>query len=65
MNDCPPCNHDCNQGRDCPARKREAALQAKNAKQRNEIARLTQALEKLTAEKAKLLADIKWMRGEA
>ena len=41
-----------------------AALQAKIAKQKNEIARLTQALEKATAEKAKLLADLKWMRGE-
>ena len=39
-------------------------LRKKAAKQRNEIARLTQALEKATAEKAKLLADLKWMRGE-
>lgn len=42
----------------------DAKLQSINAKQKNEIARLTQALEKCTAEKAKLLADIKWMRGE-
>ncbi len=41
-----------------------AKLQSKLAKQRNEIARLTQALEKCAAEKAKLLSDIKWMRGE-
>jgi hypothetical protein len=39
-------------------------LRSKLAKQRNEIARLTQALEKLTEEKAKLLSDVKWMRGE-
>jgi peptidoglycan hydrolase CwlO-like protein len=39
-------------------------LRSKLAKQRNEIARLTQSLEKLTEEKAKLLSDIKWMRGE-
>ena len=41
-----------------------AALHAKIAKQRSEIARLTQALEKATAEKVKLLSDLKWMRGE-
>ena len=41
-----------------------AALQSKLGKQRNEIARLTQLNEKLMAEKAKLLADLKWMRGE-
>jgi hypothetical protein len=41
-----------------------AALHAKIAKQRSEIARLTQALEKATAEKGKLLDEIKWMRGE-
>ena len=39
-------------------------LRSKMAKQRNEIARLTQLAEKLRAEKAKLLDDIKWMRGE-
>lgn len=41
-----------------------ATLRSKIAKQRNEIGRLTQALEKCAAEKAKLLSDIKWMRGE-
>ena len=39
-------------------------LQSKIAVQRSEIARLTQALEVATKEKAALLADIKWMRGE-
>lgn len=41
-----------------------APLHAKIARQKNEIARLTQALEKVTEERAKLLADLKWMRGE-
>ena len=39
-------------------------LQAKLAKQRNEIGRLTQLNKKLQEEKAKLLSDLKWMRGE-
>jgi len=39
-------------------------LNAKMAKQRNEIARLTKLVEQLKAEKAKLLSDLKWMRGE-
>jgi len=39
-------------------------LQSKIAIQRNEIARLTQRLEVLTKEKAELLRDLKWMRGE-
>ena len=39
-------------------------LQAKAAKQRNEVARLTQLVEKLREDNRKLLSDIKWMRGE-
>lgn len=39
-------------------------LQSKVATQRNEIARLTQVVEKLMEDKRKLVADIKWMRGE-
>ncbi len=39
-------------------------VQSKTATQRNEIARLTQKLEAVTEQKARLLADIKWMRGE-
>jgi ABC-type transporter Mla subunit MlaD len=39
-------------------------LQAKNQKQRTEIARLTQHVEALMADKQSLLADVKWMRGE-
>ena len=41
-----------------------STLRSKVAKQRNEIGRLTQLNEKLMAEKAKLLADLKWMRGQ-
>jgi len=44
--------------------KENAKLQSKIAIQRTEIARLTQKLERLTKEKAELLRDIKWMRGE-
>jgi flagellar motility protein MotE (MotC chaperone) len=40
------------------------ALQTKVAKQKNEIARLTQRVEQLNKEKAKLLSDLKWIRGE-
>lgn len=40
------------------------SLNAKVAKQRNEIARLTKLVEQLNAEKAKLLSDLKWIRGE-
>lgn len=39
-------------------------LQGKAAKQRNELARVTQKMERLAADKAKLLDDIKFMRGE-
>jgi len=41
-----------------------ARLRAKIAKQRNEVARLTQKLRAVTADKMALLKDIKWMRGE-
>lgn len=39
-------------------------LQSKIDKQRWEIERLLQQVQKLRREKAKLLADLKWMRGE-
>ena len=41
-----------------------ATLKSKAAKQRNEIARLTQALEVATEEKRRAVDDLKWMRGE-
>jgi prefoldin subunit 5 len=41
-----------------------ADLQSKSAKQRNEIARLTQAVERLQKDKAKLINDLKWIKGE-
>jgi hypothetical protein len=41
-----------------------ADLQAKSAKQRNEVARLTQLVEKLREDNRKLLSDLKWVRGE-
>tara|TARA_R110001606_G_scaffold16174_1_gene65500 strand:+ start:71 stop:256 length:186 start_codon:yes stop_codon:yes gene_type:complete len=41
-----------------------ARLRSKLAKQRTEIARLTQKLEKLTEQKSEVVRDIKWMRGE-
>lgn len=41
-----------------------ADLQAKSAKQRNEVARLTQKVEELMEDKRKLLSDLKWLRGE-
>ena len=39
-------------------------LQGKAAKQRNELARVTQKMERRAADKAKLLDDIKFLRGE-
>ncbi len=39
-------------------------LQSKNAKQRDEITRLTRQVEALRKANAKLLSDLKWMRGE-
>jgi hypothetical protein len=39
-------------------------LQAKNDKQRNDIARLTMKLVAVTKDKTDLLRKIKWMRGE-
>ena len=40
-----------------------AAMHSKMAKQSNEIARLLQALEKVTREKLELLEEINWIRG--
>jgi len=39
-------------------------LQSKIDKQREEIARLTRQVQTLRKENAKLLSDLKWMRGE-
>lgn len=39
-------------------------LQGKAAKQRNELARVTQKMERIAADKSKLLDDIKFLRGE-
>jgi len=41
-----------------------AKLQSKIAIQRNEIARLTQLVEKLMAQRDQLHKDLQWMRGE-
>lgn len=41
-----------------------AYIEKKLDKQRNEIARLTQLVDKLTREKKELLSDLKWIRGE-
>ena len=41
-----------------------AHLKSKMAKQKNEIARLTELVKQLQADKAKLLSDLKWIRGE-
>ena len=39
-------------------------MQSKLPAQRNEIARLQQLVERLMKDKAELLRDLKWMRGE-
>ena len=39
-------------------------LQSKNSRQRNDIARLNQSLERVTKDKLSLLSDIKFLRGE-
>lgn len=39
-------------------------MQSKLSVQRNEIARLQQLVERLMKDKAELLRDLKWMRGE-
>jgi len=39
-------------------------LQSKIAVQRNEIARLTQLVQKLMEQRDQLTKDLKWMRGE-
>jgi len=41
-----------------------AKLQSKVAVQRNEIARLTQVVENLMAQRDQLTKDLQWMRGE-
>jgi RNase P protein component len=41
-----------------------AKLQSKVAVQRNEIARLTQLVERLMDQRDSLTKDLKWMRGE-
>jgi len=41
-----------------------ATLRSKAAKQRNEVARLTKAVEELQEMNKRLTAQIKWMRGE-
>jgi septal ring factor EnvC (AmiA/AmiB activator) len=41
-----------------------AALQSKAHKQRNEIARLNHFIEEIQKENQKLLAQIRWMKGE-
>lgn len=39
-------------------------MQSKLSVQRNEIARLQQLVERLMKDKAELLRDLKWIRGE-
>ena len=41
-----------------------AKLQSKVAVQRNEIARLTQVVDKLMSQREQLTKDLQWMRGE-
>ena len=41
-----------------------ATIRSKAAKQRNEVARLTKAVEELQETNKRLTAQIKWMRGE-
>ena len=38
-------------------------MKSKMAKQRNEIARLTQLVESLMSQRAKLIEEIEWMKG--
>lgn len=38
-------------------------MKSKMAKQRNEIARLTQLVEKLMAQRAKLIEELDWIKG--
>jgi len=38
-------------------------MKSKMAKQRNEIARLTQLVESLMIQRAKLIEEIEWMKG--
>jgi len=40
-------------------------MSSKLSKQRHEISRLTDVVNQLTRDKAKMLGDIKWMRGES
>jgi len=44
--------------------RQNAALRSKAHKQRNEIARLNHFIEEIQKENQKLLAQIKWMKGE-
>ena len=41
-----------------------ATIRSKAAKQRNDVARLTKAVEELQETNKRLTAQIKWMRGE-
>ena len=46
------------------ANRQSATLRSKAAKQRNEIARLTKAIEELQEMNKRLENEIKWMKGE-